>query len=118
MNEDDICATFTEITAKSIAEAYHYFGGHFDIVEVLVSGGGSHNRVLMNRIAHHIERCFGHPIPTKECPNTDAKEAMLFAYLAYLSVHGLPGNVPSVTGCEGPRVLGKICYPPTKKSEE
>ncbi|MEK9533932.1 MAG: anhydro-N-acetylmuramic acid kinase, partial [Halieaceae bacterium] len=33
-----------------------------------------------------------------------------FAWLAKQTVAGLPGNVPAVTGAEGPRVLGAI-YP-------
>jgi anhydro-N-acetylmuramic acid kinase len=39
----------------------------------------------------------------------EAKEAIAFAVLANEAVFGHPGNVPSVTGARGPRVLGKIC---------
>ena len=38
----------------------------------------------------------------------DAKEAVAFALLGYLTIHGQPGNVPAATGAAGPRVLGTI----------
>jgi anhydro-N-acetylmuramic acid kinase len=38
----------------------------------------------------------------------DAKEAVAFALLGYLTVHGQPGNLPAVTGAAGRRVLGMI----------
>ena len=40
----------------------------------------------------------------------DCVEAMGFAWLAWRTAHGLAGNLPSVTGARGPRVLGGI-YP-------
>ncbi|RME58872.1 MAG: anhydro-N-acetylmuramic acid kinase, partial [Caldilineae bacterium] len=42
----------------------------------------------------------------------DAKEALAFALLAWLTLHGRPGNVPACTGARGPRVLGKITLAP------
>jgi anhydro-N-acetylmuramic acid kinase len=38
----------------------------------------------------------------------DAKEAVLFAQLAYDLLRGRPANVPNVTGARGPRLLGAI----------
>ena len=38
----------------------------------------------------------------------DAKEAVAFALLGYLALHGQPGNVPAATGASGPRVLGSL----------
>jgi anhydro-N-acetylmuramic acid kinase len=37
-------------------------------------------------------------------------EATAFAWLAQRALEGLPGNLPSVTGARGPRVLGAV-YP-------
>jgi anhydro-N-acetylmuramic acid kinase len=39
--------------------------------------------------------------------DVDAKEAILFAVLAYESHHGRPGNVPSATGAREAVALGK-----------
>jgi anhydro-N-acetylmuramic acid kinase len=38
----------------------------------------------------------------------DAKEAVAFALLGYLTLHGQPGNLPAATGAEGARVLGTV----------
>ena len=38
----------------------------------------------------------------------EAKEALVFAFLAFLTVRGEPGNLPAATGARGPRVLGHI----------
>jgi anhydro-N-acetylmuramic acid kinase len=39
----------------------------------------------------------------------DQVEALAFAWLAQEFVHRRPGNLPSVTGAKGPRVLGSLC---------
>ena len=41
----------------------------------------------------------------------DAKEAVAFALLGYLTLHGQPGNVPAATGAGGSRVLGTVTPP-------
>ena len=40
--------------------------------------------------------------------DSDAKEAICFAYLAYRTLAGLSGNIPSVTGASKSTVLGVI----------
>ena len=80
------------------------------IDEVLVAGGGSHNPTLMGalREALRIEGidapvlCDGKALGL----DPDAREAAAFAVLAWAHRDGLCGNVPSVTGARGPRVLG------------
>ena len=52
-----------------------------------------------------IEHSDGHGLPF------DAKEAIAFALLADRTMHGLPGNLPSVTGAARSVVLGKIVRP-------
>jgi anhydro-N-acetylmuramic acid kinase len=37
-----------------------------------------------------------------------AKEAYFFALIGFLTVHRLPGNVPSVTGAARPVILGSV----------
>jgi anhydro-N-acetylmuramic acid kinase len=39
-----------------------------------------------------------------------AKEAVAFALLAWLTWNGLPGNVPAATGAKRAVVLGKASY--------
>ena len=38
----------------------------------------------------------------------DAKEAVAFALLGWLTLRNRPGNVPSATGAKGERVLGVV----------
>jgi len=40
----------------------------------------------------------------------EAKEAVAFALLAWLTWHGLPGNVPAATGARRGVVLGRVCF--------
>jgi anhydro-N-acetylmuramic acid kinase len=40
--------------------------------------------------------------------NSDHKEALVFAILAYETWHARPGNLPSLTGASSPVVLGQI----------
>jgi anhydro-N-acetylmuramic acid kinase len=40
--------------------------------------------------------------------SADALEAVIFAVLAYETVCGRPGNVPSATGAAHPVILGKV----------
>jgi anhydro-N-acetylmuramic acid kinase len=74
--------------------------------ELIVSGGGVHNRFLMQRLRAQLPRF---AISTSDAYgiDPDAKEAIAFAILAYEHVHGRPGNLPSATGAQRAVVLGK-----------
>jgi anhydro-N-acetylmuramic acid kinase len=52
------------------------------------------------------------PIPVRDGEvlglDPEAKEALSFAVLAWAHVTGRPGNLPSVPGASGPRVLGSL----------
>jgi anhydro-N-acetylmuramic acid kinase len=43
--------------------------------------------------------------------DVDAKEAVLFAVMAYESYHGQPCNIPSATGARRAVMLGKLSRP-------
>jgi len=50
--------------------------------------------------------------------NSDAKEAIAFALLAYYTMERLPNNIPLVTGASQPVVMGKISWPYIGRSQE
>ena len=64
----------------------------------------------MAALERHLAARGGHPLRRFDdlfFPG-DAKEAVAFALLGYLTLHGQPGNVPAATGAGGPRVLGSV----------
>ncbi|HEY7393561.1 MAG TPA: anhydro-N-acetylmuramic acid kinase, partial [Gemmatimonadaceae bacterium] len=103
---EDIIATATLLTARSIADAYRRFMPE-PVTEVLLSGGGAKNPVLASMIAREVA-----PIAVRSFAERffdgEAKEAVAFALLAYLHVNGHTANVPRATGARGPRILGKL----------
>lgn len=106
---EDVVATATSLTARSIAEAYRRFLPE-PVEEVLVSGGGARNPTLVRWVASLLA-----PLEVRQFADEffdgEAKEAVAFALLAHLHVSGLPGNVPRATGAKGPRILGKLTPP-------
>lgn len=99
----DLVATVTELTARTVAHAVRQVGAG----EVIASGGGTANPTLMARL---VEACAPATVVTSDelgLPS-GSKEAYAFAVLGFLSVHGLPGTVPSCTGARHASVLGSI----------
>jgi len=103
----DIQATLVALTARTIAAAIRTHGPA--TTDVLVCGGGANNATLMRALGGELQ-----PRPVRTTAErgvpVDQVEALAFAWLAKQALAGLPGNVPSVTGARGPRVLGAI-YP-------
>lgn len=103
----DVQATLLRLTVDSIARAILEHAPGTD--RVLVCGGGAHNKALMRQLA---ESLFAARVETTASCGLDPDwiEAMAFAWLAERTLHGKPGNLPSVTGASRPVVLGAI-YP-------
>lgn len=104
---EDVVATLTRLTARTVADAVRPFGA----TEVIASGGGTRNPVLMRWLREELGGDGGGPpLRTSEelglPPGT--KEAYAFAVLGWLTAHGLPGTVPSCTGARHATVLGSI----------
>jgi len=101
----DVQATLAELTAATVADALL---AHLPAVKrLLVCGGGARNPHLLQRI--------GARLPGVEVVSSaafgldpDYMEAMGFAWLARETLAGRPGNLPSVSGARGPRILGAI----------
>jgi anhydro-N-acetylmuramic acid kinase len=103
---EDIVATATALTARSIADAYRRFVPE-PIEEALFSGGGAKNPAIFDYLTPLVA-----PLTLRrfeeEYFDGEAKEAVAFALLAHLHVIAAPGNVVGATGARGPRVLGKL----------
>jgi anhydro-N-acetylmuramic acid kinase len=108
---ENLLRTSVELTARTIAGALARFvfpGRKID--RLIVSGGGAHNRLLVKRLVELLPHLTVEPSERYGLP-VDAKEALAFAILADRTLHGLPGNLPSVTGARRAVVLGKIVKP-------
>jgi anhydro-N-acetylmuramic acid kinase len=110
LSNADLFATLTELTARTVAEGIsRYVASRQPVDEILVSGGGIHNRALRGRLEALTEPAMLRDVD--EVVTTvpvDAKEAVLFALLAHEAIAGRAANVPAATGASGPRVLGTI----------
>lgn len=112
MPKENVIATVTMLTAKVIANSYNDFiAPRCKVDELIVGGGGSYNTVLTRFLSKEMAK-YGVKVYTQEDKgeNSDAKEAVAFALLAYYTTHRLPNNLPSATGAKYPAVLGKISY--------
>ena len=126
--QQDVVATATALTARSIADAVWRFvilrqptsrkrGAKWGTQnesrfrEIILSGGGARNATLVRMLTEQLALSgiavrfsdeFGLP--------SEAKEAVAFAVLAYQTWNRRPSNMPSATGAARPAILGKISY--------
>ena len=107
---EDVIRTATILTALSILDAFHHFiGPKTKIGELIVSGGGAHNPLLMGQIESGLTGVHVRTADELGVPG-DAKEAFAFAVLACETLRKRPSSVPGATGAKKPVVLGKVCY--------
>jgi anhydro-N-acetylmuramic acid kinase len=101
----DVQATLLELSAATVADALlaHLPG----VRRVLVCGGGVRNPHLLRRLQARLPGVvIGSSAEYGLDP--DYMEAMGFAWLAHETLAGRPGNLPSVSGARGPRILGAV----------
>jgi len=101
----DVQATLLELSAATVADALlaHLPG----VKRVLVCGGGVRNPQLLRRLQARLPGVvIGSSADYGLDP--DYMEAMGFAWLARETLAGRAGNLPSVSGASGPRILGAI----------
>ena len=101
----DVIATATALTARGIASAARFLPS--SPRDVVRSGGGARNPVL-TAMLEAAWTGVEHRSFDDLFFDGDAKEAVAFAYLGYLTWTGRPGNEPGATGAAGPRILGSI----------
>lgn len=117
--KQDVVATATALTAKSVADAVQRYAARNPnstrkpaFQEMILSGGGAKNSTLVVMLSDELAPLglrlrfsdeFGLP--------SAAKEAVAFAVMAHETWHRRASNVPSATGAKRAAVLGKISYP-------
>jgi len=106
---ENIIATLTALTAKSIADAYSRFVyPNIGIKEVIVGGGGAYNPTLMKFLRTYLPKHIGLETHEAYGISNNFKEVMAFALLGYCTFYGIPNNLPSCTGAKKRVVLGKM----------
>lgn len=107
----DVQATLAALSASSLANAIASHAPQANAV--YVCGGGAYNGYLMQQLQQALVACGNEA----SVVSTDALsvspnhvEALAFAWLAHRHVERKGGNLPSVTGAKGSRVLGAL-YP-------
>ncbi len=103
----DLVASAVLLTARSIGDAFRRFIPE-PVTEMLASGGGAENPALLDAIRSELPT----GIEVKRFADVyfdgEAKEAVAFALLGWLFLNRRAGNVVTVTGAKGPRILGKL----------
>jgi len=111
---EDVVATATAITARSIGDALRRFviRKNSRYRDYVVSGGGVNNVTLMKMLAEQVlplglrlQRMEDYGV------ESEAKEALAFAVLAYQTWRKRPSNLPAATGARRSVTLGKISLP-------
>jgi anhydro-N-acetylmuramic acid kinase len=100
---EDVCATVTRLLVDLLADAARQHG----LAELVMSGGGSSNPTTLTWLRQAV--------PGVRVLTTDdlgvpaqAKEALAFAVLGFLTWNGLPGSVTAATGARHQAILGTI----------
>jgi len=108
---NDIIATITAFTAEAVVNSYQRFLGS-QIDEIIISGGGSYNNFLLDKIRELSQQKIAAEIQVLTLEDIDqsseAKEAAAFAVLGYQTLKGRKNNVPAATGAKEAVVLGDI----------
>ncbi len=109
--KEDIITTITEFTVYGISYNYQKFLGNID--KAVINGGGSHNKYIIKRLKEilNINVLTGEEFGI----NSDAKEAVAFVILGYMTLLNEPSNVVKATGAKEPVILGNITLSPCKK---
>lgn len=104
---DDLLATLSLFTARSLVANCRRFIHYSGIKQVIVSGGGVHHDAVMKMLTQEFS-----PIQVASSDvfgvNPNTKEALGIAILTAAYFKEISGNIPSATGASRPVVLGKL----------
>jgi anhydro-N-acetylmuramic acid kinase len=104
----DVLCTATHLVAETIALVVRqHLPQDAKIDEVLITGGGEQNGMLLREIAMRLPRVPLARIGDLGLPS-EAVGAAAAAILALLHVDQVPANRPEITGADTARVLGRL----------
>ena len=108
----DIIATLTALTAKSIAQAYERFiYPSVSVDTVVIGGGGAYNKTMMKFLRNYLPKRIELKTHEDYRISNNYKEVMAFALIGYCNFYNIPNNLPCCTGAEKRVVLGKVVTP-------
>ena len=111
IKREDIVTTATYFTVWGIYFHIHKFISNKNFPEeIIISGGGSHNKTMMKFLSQIFPNSKIFPID-KFGISANEKEAIAFAFLANETLSNIASNIPSVTKARKSTTLGKICLP-------
>lgn len=105
ISNEDFVSTLCNFTAKTISDAINNFIS--TNAKIYISGGGRKNTELVRQLKKYLSNHEIQMIDTIGI-NGDLKEAIGFAYIAWRSIGGMYGNLPSATGARRKVRLGAI----------
>jgi anhydro-N-acetylmuramic acid kinase len=105
IDANDVQATLLELSVVTISDAIKNHAPDCD--EILVCGGGVHNKLMMQRLSD-LQSETKINSTEKAGLDPDAVEAVAFAWLAKCRMENQSGNLTSVTGADDQVILGAI----------
>lgn len=102
-NIENLMATLLELTVETVTREVE----KNSLSKLYIAGGGSANPVMMKRMQDRLTQCAVLSISELGI-DPRAKESLTFALIGFLTLHGLPGQIPSCTGANGERILGSL----------
>lgn len=107
LSTEDGAATLTAFTAQAVARALDH--ARVPPMRWIVAGGGARNGELMRLLSYHLRA----EVTTADAVGWSSAylEAQAFAYLAVLSLQGMPITFPTTTGVPRPTSGGVLVRP-------
>ena len=107
----DLMATLTEFVARTVGLGFQHCSQlGSPVTEIIAAGGGVRNPVLLERIKAAVKPVLIRRSDELGVP-ADAREAMVFAVLADMTLRGVSAVLPPITGASSPKLLGRISFP-------
>lgn len=107
ISNENIITTISELTVEAVIK---YLNKMSIPDQLLVCGGGVHNRFFMDRLQQELPGCRVHSTAESGL-DPDYVEAVSFALMGFMYTAGIPAGLKNVTGARTETVLGKLSLP-------